>query len=114
MSDQRLSAHIEVTGILRRAEVAGGFATVIRKGDPERGSLLLIVNSRGRHVGCLERVLGLEGNYAWQAAGPAESADSQEVSEFLVKRARFDEDLWAVELDVAEPERFIAETIGLG
>ena len=26
------------------------------------------------------------------------------------KRVRFDEDLWLIELDVAEPERFIVET----
>ena len=36
-----------------------------------------------------------------------------EIAEFLAKRARFDEDSWAVELDIAEPERFIAETTGI-
>ena len=51
------------------------------------------------------------GGYDWVASGPLESAGSIEVSEFLAKRARFDEDLWVVELDVADPERFIAETI---
>ena len=108
---QRLPARVEVTGIVRRAQATGDFATIIRKGDPERGSLLLIVSSRGRHFGCLERVLALDGTYNWQAIGPPESANSEEVSEFLAKRTRFDEDLWAVELDIAEPERFIAETI---
>jgi hypothetical protein len=33
------------------------------------------------------------------------------VQDFVRRRARFDEDLWAIELDIAEPERFIAETI---
>jgi len=41
----------------------GGFATVLRKGDEERGSLLLIVTSRGRHMACLERILDLGGGY---------------------------------------------------
>ena len=110
---QRLPAQLEVAGIVRRAQADGDFAAIIRKGDPERGSLLLIVSSRGRHFGCLERVLALDGNYAWQAVGPPESANPQEVSDFLAKRARFDEDSWAVELDIADPERFIAETISL-
>jgi hypothetical protein len=105
-----LPAHIEVAGIVRRAEVSGDFATVLKKGDPDRGSILLNVTSRGRHVAFLERVLSLEGAYRWQAAGPGESASSTEISDFLRKRARFDEDLWAIELDIAEPERFIAET----
>ena len=82
----------------------------MKKGDPDRGSLLILVGSRGRHMTCLERVLTADGSYRWQAAGPAESASSAEVAEFLARRTRFDEDLWAIELDIAEPERFIAET----
>ena len=82
----------------------------MRKGDPERGSLLLFVAQRGAHVACLERVLNLDGSYSWQRAGPAESATSAEITDFLARRARFDEDLWAVELDIADAERFIAET----
>ena len=114
MSRDKLPAHLEVASILRRAQIAGDFATVLRKGDPECGSLLLIVSSRGRHVASLERVLSLDGGYVWQAVGPAESAGSPEIAEFLAKRARFDEDLWAIELDIAEPERFIAETTRSG
>ena len=106
----RLPAHVEVASILRRAEATGDFATIVKKGDSERGSLLLLVSSRGRHIACLERVLTLNGGYQWQATGPDDSAESAEVARFLGKRARFDEDLWAIELDVADPERFIAET----
>jgi hypothetical protein len=109
---ERLPTHVEVAAILRRAEADGDFATVIRKGDRERGSLLLLVGSRGRHYACLERVLELDRGYRWKRTGPSESADSAEVSDFLAKRARFDPDLWAIELDVALPERFIAETTG--
>jgi hypothetical protein len=82
----------------------------MKKGDPDRGSLLILVGSRGRHVACLERVLSANGDYRWQAVGPGDSASSAEVSEFLARRARFDEDYWAIELDIADPERFIAET----
>jgi hypothetical protein len=110
VSDGRLQTHLEVAGILRRAEASGGFGTVLRKGDFERGSLLLLISSRGRHFACLERMLSLDGSYSWQATGPSESASSTEVADFLARRARFDEDCWAVELDIAEPERFIAET----
>jgi hypothetical protein len=99
-----------VAGILRRVAADGGFATVMRRGDEERGSLLLLIASRGTHFACLERVLSSDGSYGWQAIGPRESASSAEIADFLAKRARFDEDLWAIELDIADPERFIAET----
>ncbi len=114
MSADRLPTHIEVAGILRRAATNGDFATVMRKGDPDRGVLLLLITSRGRHIAVLERTLSLDGDYRWQRAGPAESSDSEKVADFLRKRARFDEDLWAIELDIAEPERFIAETTSAG
>jgi len=86
----------------------------MKRGDPERGSLLLLVSSRGVHVACLERILNLDGSYRWQRVGPGESAGSVEIADFLARRARFDEDSWAIELDIAEPERFIAETTSAG
>jgi hypothetical protein len=82
----------------------------MKRGDEQRGSLLLFISSRGTHVATLERVLNLDGSYRWQQVGPAESAGSIEIADFLARRARFDEDLWAIELDIADPERFIAET----
>ena len=107
----RLPTHVEVAGLLRKVSADGGFGTVLRKGDEERGSLLLIVTSRGRHVAVLERALDFtSGDYRWQRTGPEESTSSTEMADFLARRTRFDDDLWLIELDIAEPERFIAET----
>jgi hypothetical protein len=99
---------------LRRVAAAGDFATVLRKGDPERGSLLIFVTNRGQNIAILERVLSLDGAYQWQATKAAESPGSEDMVNFLARRARFDEDFWAIELDIAHPERFIAETTRLG
>lgn len=114
MSDGRLPAKLEITGLARRIEAEGGFATILRRGDAHGGVLLLVVSSRGRHVACLERILAMSGAYEWRRTGPAESAESPEVAAFLAQRARFDPDLWAMELDIADPERFIAETTASG
>ena len=99
---------------MRRVAAEGGFATVMRKGDSQRGSLLLVVSSRGTHIACLERVLNFDGTYRWEMVGPPDSASSLEIADFLARRARFDEDYWAIELDIADPERFIAETTSAG
>src|ERR1700752_2766038 len=100
MSGGRLPPRLEVPALLRKGEAGGGFATVIHKGDPEGGAILLLISARGRHVACLERILSLSGGYEWRPAGPAESADAGEVASFLAKRRQFDPDLWAVELDI--------------
>ena len=115
MAAERLPAALEAAGLVRNAQSAGDFATILRKGDADRGSILLVVTSRGSHVACLERMLSLtSGAYEWRRVGPAESAGSEELRDFLAKRARFDEDSWLIELDIAQPERFIAETTSAG
>ena len=109
MNNERLPASVEAAGLVRRAQGDGDFATIVKKGDPDRGAILLVVSSRGRHVACLERMPTLDG-YQWADVGPSESAGSDQIRDFLAKRTRIDTDLWAIELDIADPERFIAET----
>ena len=111
---ERLPAHIEATGLVRRAEADGGFGTILKKGDPDRGALVLMLTTRGEHRACLERTLAPDGSYRWQQVGPAAGADAATLADWSQKRVRFDEDLWLIELDIAEPERFIVETIAEG
>jgi hypothetical protein len=107
---ERLPARLEATALVRRAEADGGFGTIVKRGDAERGSLVLLISSRGQHHACLERTLSADGSYRWQQVGPASGADPQTLADWSQKRIRFDEDLWLIELDIADPERFIAET----
>lgn len=114
MSESRLAASVEVSSLLRRAEQQGDFAAVLRKGDAERGAILIVVRSRGAYVATLERSLQANGRYAWGTAGPGAEETAEKLAEFLTKRRSFDADLWLIELDVAQPERFIAETTSAG
>ena len=107
---ERLPARLEAAALLRQAEAEGGFGTILKRGDPDRGALVLLVARRGIHSACLERTLTPAGEYAWQRVGPAEGADGSTLAEWSQKRVRFDEDLWLIELDIPDPERFIAET----
>ena len=114
MPAPRLTASVEASGLIRRVENEGGFATVLSKGDPDRGALLIVVRSRGVYVACLERMLALSGAYEWTTTGPKREASEPDLADFLEKRRRFDEDSWLIELDIAQPERFIAETTNAG
>jgi hypothetical protein len=112
--DARLPARLEASSLMRRAEVEGGNGIIVARGDPDRGALLLIVMQRGGHVACLERALQSTGAYAWQTVGPASGAPESEVASWSAQRRKSDPDLWLIELDVALPQRFIAETIAIG
>lgn len=109
----RLSASVEATSIVRRAQAAGDFAAILHKGDAERGALVIVISSRGRFAACLERILDLDGAYRWTKSGPSDD-DAGKVAQFLARKVEFDPDLWVIELDVAHPERFIAETTSTG
>ena len=108
--DDRLPSHVEVAAIMRRVEAEGGFATVLRKGDPDRGALTLILQERGEIRGILERELGPNFNYEWTF----KSAGSESLRDLIARKLQFDPDSWLIELDIAEPERFIAETTRQG
>jgi hypothetical protein len=106
---ERLPAQLEATALIRRVEADGGFGTIIKRGDPDRGALVLLIAQRGKHFGCLERSLMADGNYRWQRVGPAAGTEPETLADWSQKRVRFDEDLWLIELDIVDPERFIVE-----
>lgn len=106
----RLTPGLEVASFLRLAEAHGGFGMVLHKGDESRGSLLLVILERGRQAGLLERSLGVDGVYRWEATGPRE-IDSVRATQYVARRSESDPDCWVIELDVPLSERFIAETI---
>jgi hypothetical protein len=112
--NERLPAHVEAAAIMRRVETGGGFATVVRKGDPDRGTLTLILQKRGELCGILERELGPSFDYEWVFRSAEPDSGSQIVSGLIARKAQFDPDSWLIELDIAEPERFIAETTTQG
>lgn len=103
----RLPAHLEAAGFRRLAESVGGSAMVLAKGDADRGAIILIILERGRFFAVFERQLDGHGNYAWRPTGPSGDEAAAEISDFCTRRRRSDPDLWLIELDVPQAERFI-------
>ena len=87
---------------------------MLNKGDPDRGALVLILRNRGEFSGMLERELGPDFTYSWALTRSADALSEQELSETIRRKLRIDGDSWLIELDIAEPERFIAETTSSG
>ena len=103
----RLPTHVEVSGLIRAVEAAGGFATVIAKGERDAGTMLVICCERDTNVRLYERMPQLDGTRHWTLVRVQDTENHIEFSDYLQRRKRQDDDLWVLELDIANGERFI-------
>ena len=109
----RLTSQVLATALLRRAEQEGGFGAVLAKGDPTAGAIAVILAEKGERKCFLERLLQMDGRYAWRDSGQR-SEDEADFQALLERRRRADPDLWILELDIASAERFAAEMNATG
>lgn len=112
--DTRLPAHLEVSGLIRAVDAAGGFATVIARGERDAGTLLVVCCEKGAQAAAYERMPQPDGTRAWIVSKRQDAENPQEFWDYCDRRKRQDSDLWIVELDVPNGERFIASMGTLG
>lgn len=110
----RLATSVLVSALIRRVHDAGGTAAILAKGDATAGAILLLTYEKGANPRFFERGIGSQGEPALLPAGSAELTDEGEVAAYWRRRRSRDADLWVVELDIAQAERFAAETMGVG
>lgn len=106
----RLTSRMTVDALFRRVRAAGGFATVLARGDEQAGAIILVCADRGRPTALLERTMDRDGLYRWTRCGPDGGESTGDRDVYLARRRARDPDLWLVELDIADAERFAAET----
>ena len=106
--DDRLPAHLEISGMIRAIESQGGFASVIAKGERDAGTILILTIYRGENAVLFERLPQLDGSRPFIAAKQQNPEKPQEIFEYLEKRKKQDPDIWILEADIADGARFIA------
>ena len=110
----RLATNVLVGAMVRKAQAEGGFAAVLAKGDPNSGSVIVILTERGTDPRILERLLLADGRYGWQSSTGLEIDDPAAVPGFIARRRRSDPDLWVIELDIPSAKRFADEMTAFG
>lgn len=100
-----------VGALRRRVDAAGGFAAIMAKGDEISGVILIQAVEKGREVGLFERVSNFSGGHALMRCGPSPEEGARAMADYVARRRKSDPDLWIIELDIPEAERFAAETI---
>jgi hypothetical protein len=107
MSDPRLPAHLEINALVRLAGAQGGFASVLKKGERDAGTILLVMTDRGANARVFERLPRPDGAREWVLSRTEDTENKREFEEWLARRGAQDDDLWIVELDIANGERLI-------
>lgn len=103
----RLPAHLEVSGLIRLVESQGGTAMVLAKGERDAGTILIVTMFRGEDVRLFERMPQMDGTRPFLATKSQDPEKPEEFSEYLDRRRRQDPDIWIIEVDIANAERFI-------
>ncbi|KKI18851.1 DUF1491 family protein [Sphingomonas sp. ABOLG] len=104
---RRLPTHLLVAALIRRVNDAGGIAVVRARGDADAGAILIILERENTVV---ERAIGPDGGDILVESGPGATRD-ESIEDYWKRRRQRDPDLWVVALDVADSQRFAAETI---
>ena len=109
----RVTSAVMASALVRRVNAEGGSAMVLAKGDATSGGILLLLLDKAVNPRFVERGIGPDGEPALLPSGPAALADDTDATAYWQRRRKSDSDLWVIELDIAQAERFAAETMGL-
>jgi len=105
-----LSTDIWVGALIRRAEQAGAFAMVLRKGDTRAGAVLVkVLNRADRTARLYAEATRMDGERIWMQ--PVQSDQEAELDAYAARAAKVDPDVWVVEIDDREGRHFLTEPV---
>ena len=105
-----LNTDLWVYALMRRAEQAGAFAIVERKGDAQAGAVLVkSLNRRAGEARLYAEATRGDGERVWMQ--PVASLEEADVDAYIARSARIDPDIWVVEIDDPQGRHFITEPV---
>lgn len=105
-----IATDVWATALIRRAQLGGAFATVVRKGDPKAGAVLVkTFNPRSKEARLYASAWRGEGERVWMQ--PVASNQETDLDAYVVKSEGRDPDLWVVEIEDVEGRHFLTEPV---
>ena len=105
----RLKTAVYVQALIRRCEVAGAAAYLVRHGAEEAGAILIKVNRLDGTMMVLSQAR--RGEEAVWLRPLGESCDEARASDYLARQLRIDPDIWIVEIEDRLGRSFVIEPI---
>jgi hypothetical protein len=105
---ESLRTEIWVAALIRRAEVAGAYAAVAARGDPDAGAVVVKVNLLDGRARAFAPAWDGEGQRSWiDPLGADEPCAETSVDDYVRRRRQGDPDLWVVEIEDRRGRSFI-------
>jgi hypothetical protein len=106
----RLKSKLYVQALIRRCEVQGAGAYVVRTGAEEAGAVFLKINRLDGNCTVLSPARRGEGERIWTRP-LGETTEESKVTEYFARQMRFDPDIWIVEIEDRQGRAFVDEPI---
>ncbi len=109
---REISIELWVSALCRRAQLGGAFATVVRRGDRERGDVLIKVRTPDGQARLFTPGVSADGSAVFDVV-PArgESLPEAEADAMIERRTGYDRDLWVVEIEDRDGRHFLTESV---
>lgn len=104
--------HLWVSALVRRAQLAGAFATIVHRGDDERGDVMVKVTHERGKAWLYAPAFAPDGPTEFERLPQgATDPEEAEIDALIAKRRDFDRDLWVIEIEDREGRHFLTETV---
>ena len=101
-----------VSALIRRAEIGGAFAGVVRKGDTDAGAVLVKVATLDGRARLYAPAQDGDGERIWlDLSAGSLGEDEKEIDAYARRRAENDPDLWVIEIEDRAGRSFLTEPI---
>lgn len=105
-----LSTDLWVSALIRRAEIGGAFATVVRKGDARAGTVLVkAYDTSTRRARLYAEAFGPDGARLWMQ--PVVSDIESDLDAYVERQRGYDPDIWVVEIEDRQGRHFLTEDV---
>jgi len=105
---REIPAHLWVSALLRRATGTGAFATIVHRGDEQRGDVLVKVTHARGEARLYAPAFNPEGPTEFEKLAPEDEAG---VDALVGKRLKADRDLWVIEIEDREGRHFLTDKV---
>jgi hypothetical protein len=100
--EHRLRSEVWIMAHVRRCIAQGLNVVVVRRGESERGTLILKLNQLERDVRVLSQARDIDGRLGWLAAFDGQAVKEADADAYIARAIGRDPDLWVIEIEDRE------------